>query len=155
YQPDYSGFEYGAGQGREALGLLSSAAQGNQPSAAEIAGRSAMDRSLANQVSAAGSVRGGPMAQAAAFRNSQRTGAQNEAQMTAGIQAGRAQEMAQARGEYMQGALGYGGQQLGKTQQQIQNEQFQRGLNQQGQQFNEGLGFQTNLAQLQANQAAQ
>lgn len=151
YQPDYSDFQYGQGQARTALDLQQQAAMGNAPSAAEIAGRSAMDRSLANQVAAAGSARGGPTAQASAQRNAQRVNSGNEAAMQQNIQAGRAAEMAQARGQYGQTALAYGGNALGQTGQESANELAQRQLNQQGQEFYNQMGWNTYNQQQQAD----
>jgi hypothetical protein len=169
YQPNYGGFQYGQSQAQQGMqeqqqaqDLNIAAARGQAPSQAEIAGKAAMDRSLANQVSAAGSARGGPTAVAAANRNAARTNAGNEAQMQANIQAGRAQEMAQARAQATTGAegitksgLGYGQNALGQTGQESANELAQRQLNQQNEQYYEGLANNVNDVQLAANQSAQ
>jgi hypothetical protein len=89
----------------EDMGLLRTAAEGNAPSRAEILGQAMSDRALRSQVSAAGSVRGGPGASAAAYRYASQNAMQNRADMNAGIQAARADELAQARGAYS-GAMG-------------------------------------------------
>lgn len=156
------GFSYGQGRARSAMDLQQAAAEGRAPSAAEIAGKSAIDQSLTAQQSAAASTRGGPLAQAAATRDA-RNGA-NAFRQTAvqGIQAGRANEMANARNSYAGSTFQYGqnqmGQQqlqLGKTQQEIQAEQFQRQLNQQGQQWAENKAFDTKSQGLASDFARQ
>ena len=45
YKADYGDYQYGMGQGREAMDLQREAAMGKAPSAAEIAGRAAMETS--------------------------------------------------------------------------------------------------------------
>lgn len=89
----------------EDMRLLGGAARGNAPSRAEILGKQMSDRALRSQVSAAGSVRGGPGATAAAYRYASQNAASQRADMNAGIQAERAAEMAAARHDYA-GALG-------------------------------------------------
>lgn len=165
YQGDYSGFdqagrgfEYGQGQARQAMDLQRSAAEGRAPSAAEIAGRAAIGQSLDAQMAAGASARGGPLAQAAATRAAQANAAAFRQQAVQGIQAGRANEMAQARGAYAGTSLQYGqnqlGQQqsqLGKTQQQLAAEMEQRRLNQQAEQYYESKRFDTKSAGLAAD----
>ena len=89
----------------EDMRLLSGAANGTAPSRAEQLGQQMSDRALRSQVSAAGNVRGGPGAQAAAFRQASQGAAQQRADMNQGIQAERAAEMATARGQFA-GAMG-------------------------------------------------
>lgn len=89
----------------EDMRLLGSAARGDAPSKAEILGQQMSDRALRSQVSAAGNVRGGPGAGASAFRAATQNAMTQRADMNMGIQAERADEMAQARGAYS-GALG-------------------------------------------------
>ncbi len=89
----------------EDMRLLTGAAQGNAPSRAEVLGQQMSDRALRAQTSAAGSVRGGPGAQAAAFRQNAQNAAAQRAEMNQGIQAERAAEMATARGQ-LSGAMG-------------------------------------------------
>ena len=89
----------------EDMRLLGGAARGDAPSRAEILGKQMSDRALRSQVSAAGSVRGGPGATAAAYRYASQNAASQRADMNAGIQAERASEMAAARHDYA-GALG-------------------------------------------------
>lgn len=124
------------GNVNNALALQKQAAEGNAPSQAQILGGQMTDQSIAAGQSAAASARGGPLAQAAALQKAQAGAGTTRAQGAQTIAALRAQEMAQARNAY--GATG-----LGLTAQQIQNEQFQRGLNQQGQFGWEGLANQT------------
>ncbi|HET9045089.1 MAG TPA: hypothetical protein VFN70_18165 [Burkholderiales bacterium] len=81
------------------LAGLQDAAAGNVPSKAEILGKQMADRSARSRVSAAGTVRGGPGAQAAAFRSVQQGADAAAADANASIQAGRADEMATARGQ--------------------------------------------------------
>lgn len=85
--------------------LLSDAASGAAPSRAEILGRQMSDRALRGQVSAAGNVRGGPAASAAAFRFASQNAAAQRADMNQGIQAERAAELDRARGAFS-GAMG-------------------------------------------------
>lgn len=153
YQTDLTQSNETRGRQMGAADLLEGAARGNAPSAAEIAGKSAMDQALAGQVAAAGSARGGAMAQASAMRNAARVNAANQAQMTAGIQAGRAAEMATARGQYAGALQGMRQEDLGGSALEQQSELAQRQLNQQGQQFYEGLGYNTEAAQQQADLA--
>lgn len=94
-----------AGGQTQDMRLLGDAAAGQAPSRAEILGNRMMDRSLGSQVSAAGNVRGGPGASAAAFRATAQGAAQQRADMTQGIQAERASELAGARRDYA-GAMG-------------------------------------------------
>lgn len=132
HQADYSDYSYGMGHGQGALGLMQSAAQGNAPSQAEILGGRMINDSLAASHSMAASARGGPMAQASAMQAAQSRGAQMRQAGVQNIAAMRAAELANARGQYMQGSMAYGGMGLGKSAQELQNEQFQRGLNQEG-----------------------
>lgn len=145
-----SGFRYGQGRAIGAMDLQQAAAEGRAPSAAEIAGRSAIDQSLTAQQSAAASTRGGPLAQAAASRTA--SNGANAFRQTAiqGIQAGRANEMANARNSYAgstfqfgQNQLGMGQLELGRVGQEQQADLFQRQLNQQGQQWAENKAFDT------------
>jgi len=150
------------GQQNNALGLIAQRAAGATPSAAEIAGKNAQDQALASTVAAAGTARGGSMQQAAVMRGSLGGLAGQSQGITNNIQAGRAAEIANAQDAYMQGAgairsgdftgAGLG---LQKTGQDIQNEQFQRGLNQNDQQFYEAQRQKVYEDQLAANQAAQ
>ena len=126
-----------------ALDFQYGAAAGNAPSAAEIAGNQALQTSLQNQVAAAGSVRGGPMATAAAQRNNSLRAAGQQAQGVAGIQAGRASEMAEARNAYASTAAQ-------QSMQQQQAEMEQRKLRQQGKQWGEGQATGIYNSQMQA-----
>lgn len=165
YQANYggfdrsgAGFEYGQGQARHAMDLQQQAAEGRAPSAAEIAGRQAIGQSIDAQMAVGASARGGSLAQASAMRDAS-TGATAFRQNALGtLAANRANEMANARNAYAGSSFQYGqnqmgqqGLQLGKTAQQIQNEQFQRGLNQSSENFYEGMGFNTKQAGLGAD----
>lgn len=81
------------------LAGLQSAAAGATPSKAEILTKQAGDRAARAQVSAAGTVRGGPGAQAAAYRAASQQAAGNAADIAATAGATRADEMATARGQ--------------------------------------------------------
>ncbi len=182
-QADQSGYTGGMAQSQDsrtqqmgALGQMqaarnqaASAAMGQQPSQAQILGQQMNQQALRGQMAAAGSARGGPMAQAAAQQSAAGNAAQQTAQAQQSQMAARAGEMAQARGQYIQatgnefaGASGVrqgdqSGAALGlqKSGQDLQNEQFQRQLNQQGQEHYEDMGQQVTEDQLKANQNAQ
>lgn len=98
------------GQQWQALGLQAQAAQGNAPSRAEILGRSMLNQGLNNQLAAASSARGGPLAQMAAQRQAQQGAAQFQQQGINQIAALRADEMERARAQYQAGATGIRGQ---------------------------------------------
>lgn len=170
YQANYAGYDQAMKQGQQsraaqgdALSLQRNAAYGNAPSQAQILGRNMLDQSMDAQMSMAASARGGSLAQAAAQRQAANSMAAQQQQGVNQLSALRAQEMAQARGEYMAGASGMRGQDYGaaglglqKSGQELQNEQFQRGLNQQGQQHYEDMGLRAQEDQQQADmQAAQ
>lgn len=147
YQADYGQYNgamkqsQGArGSQTDALGLQQQAAYGNAPSQAQLLGRNMIDQSLQAQMAGAASARGGSLAQAAAMRNAANGAAGFQQQGINQLSAMRANEMAQARDAYMGGASAmrsgdFQGASLNlqQTQQQQQNEQFQRELNQKGQ----------------------
>lgn len=151
YQTNLQGFNQSRGHTMGALDLQRQAALGEAPSRAEIAGKAAMDRSLQQQVAAAGSVRGGPSATAASYRNASQNAAGQRAQMTQGIAAERAGEMATARQAYGQTALGSQAQDLGAAGLQQQSELQQRQLNQGAEQFYENQGQRARETELEAN----
>lgn len=149
YKQNFS--DYGAAIGQsnsargsqsDALSMQRSAAMGEAPSRAEILGRSMADQGIQSQMAMGASARGGSMAQAAAMRNAQQAQGANMQQAQNQMAGLRAEEMANARNAYMAGASGMRGQdinaaQLGlqRTDMETRNEQFQRELNQQNQQF--------------------
>jgi hypothetical protein len=150
------GFQMGS------LASLQATANGQGPSAAVNLAQQNADRAARAQVSAAGSVRGGPGAQASAYRYAAGNAAQQAADQNQGIQAQRANEIATAQGQLANAATATRGQdlnaattnaQLGEnTQQQNQNAQLQQtGMNdaraQQYEQLQEGV----NQDQLKAN----
>jgi hypothetical protein len=169
YQGDYGdfgkatgGFRYGQSRANDALNLHANAAEGRAPSAAEIAGKAAIGQSLTAQNSAAASSRGGPLAQMSAARDARNGAAAFRQTAIQGIQAGRANEMANARNSfsgaanaYGQNQLGLGQLELGKTQQQLQSELSQRQLNQNQQQFAENKAFDTKSQGLASDFARQ
>lgn len=141
--------------------LLANAAKGKAPSRAEILGQQQAERSLQNQVSAAGNVRGGPGATAAAYRSASQGAATQLASANQGIQAERAAELAQARGAYsgaMQGARrdyantaqGVRGQDENAAQFGATNELNSRQVNDARAMGYEQMGQQINRDQLQA-----
>lgn len=155
----------------DALRLQAQAAYGNAPSQAQMLGRNLIDQSLQAQLAGASSARGGAMAQAAAMRQASQGAASMQQQGVNNLSALRAQEMATARDAYQQGAYGIRAQdyqgsamanaaagQYGQNaaqyaqmqQQQALLEMQQRQLNDSGQQFYEGLGWNTNNAALNA-----
>lgn len=137
-----------------ALALQAQAAMGQAPSAAQALGQNMLDQSLQAQMAGAASARGGSLAQAAAMRNAAQGAGAMQMQGMNQMSALRAQEMAQARGDFMQGASGMRGhdfQAQGLAQQQnamdMQSELTQRGLNQQAQMGYEQMGYNVNAAQ--------
>jgi|CXWL01.1.fsa_nt_gi hypothetical protein len=167
YRADYGGYDAQAAnaqasraQGEGAMGLQAAAARGDAPSRAEILGRTIADQSLQAQMSGAASARGGSLAQAAAMRNAASGAAQYSQNANNQIAGMRAEEMAHARDAYAAQANAMRGQDqqggrlaLERSGQETQNEQFQRGLNQQGQQFGEQMGFDIQKQQQQGELA--
>jgi hypothetical protein len=165
YQANYGQYMGNVAQSQDArraqehaLGLQRDAAMGSAPSRAELLGRNMIDQSLQAQMAGAASARGGSLAQAAAMRQSANNAAAFQAQGAQQLAALRADEMARARADYFAGSTGLrtgdyqgAGLSLQKTQQDLQNEQFQRSLNQQGQQWYEGRAFDTRQSKLNAD----
>ncbi len=151
YQTDFTQSNQSRADQVGALGLLRNAAEGNAPSRAEIAGNAAMDKSLQNTLAVAGSARGGAANQAAAMRGAQTGMAGQRGQMTQGIAAERAAEMAQARHGYAGAATAQRQTDLGAAGMQQQSELYQRGLNQGQEQFYEGQAQRTREDELNAN----
>lgn len=157
----YNAGQYFSSQGNnartsqtDALGLMASAAQGNQPSAAQIQQQQGLDAAMKSQQALAASARG-PGALAAAQGQAASNTAQLQQQAAAQGSQLRAQEMAQARGDYMAGATGIRGQDITAA-----NNANTLGLGQQTLGFNtqkgyEDLGFNTYTNQLNANMAQQ
>lgn len=133
------------------LSSLQSAAAGNTPSKAEALGQQMSDRAIRSQVSAAGNVRGGPGAQAAAFKSASQNAALQRADMNQGIQAERANEMATARGQLAQASTAARGQDIGLATSQAQLAQNQTALNDARAQQYEQLQNKVGSDQLQAN----
>lgn len=114
-QTQYDQGQQARGYEQNALGLMQSAAEGGQPSAAEIQMRQGIDASIASQMAMANSAHGG-LAAAAAQRQAAQQGVAMQQAGVGQAAALRAQEMAQAREAYMQGAAGIRGQDLGAYQ---------------------------------------
>lgn len=108
----------------DALGLMQQAANGNAPSRAEILGRAQADQAASAQQSLAASARG-PAALALAQQNAAANTANAQTQIATQAMGQRADEMAQARNAYMQGATGIRGQDIGA---QANARQFQLGM---------------------------
>ncbi len=144
-------------QQTNALGLMQGAAMGNAPSQASIQMQNGLNQSLAGQIAAANSARGGGANVALAQRNAAAGGDQMRSQMMGQQAALRANEMAQARGAYSNAADTYRSanqaaynadqntafQQAGiNSAQRAQNDQYQQGY--------EGMG----LSALQGQQSS-
>lgn len=165
YQQNFGDYNDAMGQANaarnqqsQALDLQRQAALGNAPSQAEILGRQMADQGIASQMSMAASARGGALAQASAMRQAQNGQATFAQQAQNQIMAQRADEMAQARNAYMQGASGmrqqdYAGAAMGlqRTGMETQNELAQRQMNQSAKQFYEGQANNIYSNQLQAD----
>jgi hypothetical protein len=134
------------GQQQQALGLLSGAAQGTAPSVAQQQLQQGMDAGLRQQAAMAASARGGGGGQLMAQREAAMQGAQLQQQTAGNAAMLRAQEMAQARGQFadMTSGIRAGDQ----TAQQLaqQQAQAQAGLYQQGQIAGGQLGLQAGMA---------
>lgn len=142
----------------DALAKMRGAANGTAPSQAQLLGQNMIDRSLQAQMAGAAGARGGPLAQMAAQRQVANNAASFQAQGGQQLAAMRANEMADARNAYMQGAsgiraqdyqgaqqaMGAAGQQAQMAQAQGQLTQQQRQLNQQAQMGYEGMAYDVN-----------
>jgi hypothetical protein len=133
------------------LASLQGAANGTAPSRAEALGNQMADRSLRSQVSAAGNVRGGPGAQAAAYRSAAQGAASQRADAAQGIQAERASEIATARGQFAQAAAGARGQDIGLATDQARMNQQQTAMNDSRAMGYEQMGQNVMQAQLGAD----
>lgn len=141
----------------DALGMMQTAAQGNAPSAAAQQMAIGNADAMRAQLSAAAGARGAGAMGAAGY-NAAQMGGQMTAQNVAQTGMLRAQEMAQARDAYMQGASGMRGQDYGAAGlaggwagQNAGLTMQQRQLGLQGQLGFEGLGNQVQEDQLNAN----
>jgi len=143
-------------QQAQALGLQQSAAMGNAPSAAASMMGMGNAQAMRNQMAMAANARGAGGMGVAGFQAANNMG-QLQGQNIAQTGQLRAQEMAQARDAYMQGASGMRGQDYaaagmtgGWAQNQAALEMQQRQLGLQGQLGFEQLGYNVNDAQLRA-----
>lgn len=139
FQNDYGQSNEARGVQQQALGLSRDAALGKAPSRAELLGQKMIGDSLDVSLAGGASARGGPMAQAAATRAAAQGAAAFQQRGAADLSALRADEIARARGELMQGSSAMRGQDLGAVGMTAENERFQRGLNQQGELGFEGM----------------
>lgn len=156
----------------DALALQKSAAEGNQPSAAQIQMGQGVSAALRAQLAGAASARGGAYAQAGAQQTAAEVGGQQAASAVGQSAELRAQEMANARAAYssaaqgmQQGSVAASGAEanIGQLQQQqglseAQLQAQQNALNVQGKLGEEGLSQNIDVANLNAatgNQALQ
>lgn len=101
---DYTQANESRGQQGDALGLMRGAAMGQAPSFAAIQQQQGLNQAMGMNMGMAASARGGSGAQALAQRSMLANNADMQQGATASAAGLRAQEMAQARGEYMGGA---------------------------------------------------
>lgn len=148
----------GLGDTRDAMGLAKRAALGEAPSAAEIYGGKLIDDSIDSQMAMAASGRGGPTAISGAARQAAFQGAQMQQAGARDLAALRANEMAQARDQYLGATNLYGqqagaytgaaggirGQDIGLASDEAGLAMQQRKLDSDEQQFFEELGWKTN-----------
>lgn len=154
YVSDMGQSNQSRGQQYDALDMLHGAALGTAPSQAAIQAQAAGDRTLAGNMSMAGSVKGGPGARVAATRAAMAGNAAAGQTIAREAAAGRAGEMATARGQLMQGTTAVRAGDLDAQRIQQQNELAQRQFNDAQQRFFESQG--TNIQiQDQNNQLAQ
>lgn len=138
----------------DALGMMQQAALGNTPSVAQLQQQQGMQSAIAGQMAMQANARGASgMAQAGYGGAANVAGLQRGGAMDASML--RAQEMANARNAYMQGASGMRGQDLQGQQMGMQMGQYgsdlsmrQRALGQAGQLGFEGMGYNVNDAQM-------
>lgn len=102
------------GSQQDALSLAQSAAMGNQPSAAEYQMRQGLGDAARQQMAMAASARGPSGLAMGQYNAAANTGAMQQQGVNQAAQL-RAQEMAQARGQYLQGAQGLRGQDLSQA----------------------------------------
>jgi hypothetical protein len=148
--------QYARNQQTEALRLQQQAAMGNAPSVAQAQMQQGLGQALnQGQALAAGARGAGAMGIAQA--NAAQGAAGLQAQTVGNAAALRAQEMAQARGDYMAGASGIRAQDYGAAgmtggwaQNQAALQEQQNALNQQGQLAYEGMGQRVGEDQLNA-----
>ena len=148
-QVGFNNVGFGDANTQQSMQLLSNAANGMAPSAAQGQLQMGTDAAIATQMALANSARGGLAGQAdaqrAAMFNSAALGQQNAAQ--SGIL--RAQEMGQARGQFAQTAQQNAGQVFGADAANqaagINTAQFNSNQGMAGQQFNATLGQQTQV----------
>lgn len=144
------------GNQMEAARMLGNAAHGGAPSAANVMGGQVAGQSLDGALAAGAGARGGLAQQAAA----QRAGATQQAGMQLGgvnqYAAMRAGELGDARSAYLGGVTGIRNQDFQsqglaaqQAEAQAQAENFQRGLNQEGQMAFEQRGFDVNALELE------
>lgn len=113
---DYSLADQSRGQESNALGLQQAAAMGQMPSVAAIQQQQGLNQAMGMNSSMAASARGGGNSQALAARSALAGNADMQQQAVNSAAALRAQEMADARGAYMGGAMGMGNQDIGRAQ---------------------------------------
>jgi hypothetical protein len=138
------------GQQQQALGLLSGAAQGTAPSVAQQQLQQGMDAGLRQQAAMAASARGGGGGQLMAQRDAAMQGAQLQQQTAGNAAMLRAQEMAQARGQFADMTSGIRAGDQSSQQLAMQQAQAQAGLTQQAMLANQQAGLGAGIANQQA-----
>jgi hypothetical protein len=133
------------------LAGLNRTARGLDSRAMDLGAQQSIDAANAQRGMAA-SVRGGPMARAAASRMAERSAARTGADIMNMARAGQAQEMSNARHQLVQGSTQLRGQDLGLSTSQAQLEAQQRALNEQQQQAYERMGWDTRNADMMAGE---
>ncbi len=149
---DYTQADQARGSQADALTRMQDAANGNAPSQAAIMMKQGNDQAMANSLSLAAGARG-QAAMAGAQQQAMGTNSAMATNSANNIGALRAQEMAQARGAYMQGATGMRGQDQTQAQYLSTLAEQQRQLGLQGQLGFEGMGQNTAQAELNARMA--
>lgn len=151
-QMNLDNYNQSRGQTQNALGLAQSAAEGNQPSVAAMQLRQGLDQANNQAAGMAAGARGGGGNLALAARSAIQQQGQNAMTTNQNAAMLRANEMATARGQYLQGAQGMQNTDLTQSGQQAALNAQQRGLNDARNQFYEG-GLQKIYGAQQAGQS--
>lgn len=125
---DYAQSQQSRGATSDALGMARQAALGQAPSVAAIQQQQGLNDSIQSQMAMAASARGGAMGQMAAQRNAANVGGQMQQQGVNAAAALRANEMANARGQYGSLATQQRAQDLSSRQGSAQQAQYQANL---------------------------
>jgi len=126
-----------------ALGLLHAQADGSAASSAQIMAQRANQNAAQQTAAAVMSSKGGPGAHIASFNAAAPMAAQQAMAANAQNADARAAEISRGQGQYAGGATGMSQQDIAQATTKAQLEQQQRALNEQHQQTNEALAWQT------------